>query len=80
MLKFIIHLSTIYINLMFTVYLINVGWGCYGWGHSPLRLCYLNVAGLPKVRETLLQNPDWLIETFIAQGSLYNNYTIFFPE
>jgi len=47
-LKFIIHLSTIYINPMFTVYLINVGW-------VGLRSRYLNVAGLPKVRETLLQ-------------------------
>jgi len=42
---------------MFTVYLINVGLGVFVWGR--LRLRSLNVAGLPKVRETLF-------ETFIA--------------
>jgi len=45
---------------MFTVYLIKVFWGVWvesgEWRH--LRLCsrLLNVAELPNVRETLLQN------------------------
>jgi len=48
-LKFIIHLSPIYINTMFTIYLIKIVWefwvrACFVWVRK------LNIAGLPKVQ------------------------------
>jgi len=57
-LKFIIHLSTIYINPMFTYYLIKVVWG-FGVEMLAFALALIKCCCVAKVRETLLRNFFW---------------------
>jgi len=75
-LTFIIHLSTIYINPMFTVYLINEGWGCFGEDTCVWACINLMLLGCQKLEKLFYENKlrKFLLGMNHINVSKYQNY------